>query len=269
MKKINLCGYGLTDLENLMTQMGQKNFTGRQLFKWIYNLNIHDFNTMTNLSLALRERLGRQYYFEAPKIRQIQKSSDGTEKFLFELADGALIESVLIPDHDRKTACVSTQVGCPLGCRFCATGLMGFDRHLTPGEIVGQLISLRKAHGKDAFNKLVFMGMGEPLLNYDNLLKSIEIISSEIGLSLSAKKMTVSTIGVIPQIYALADSGLKVNLAVSIHAADNAQRAVLMPSAKAFPIEKIMDACRYFTTRRKKRVTFESVSYTHLRAHET
>jgi len=262
MEKKNLLGASLADLENLMLELGEKEYKGRQLFKWFYDLLESDFEQMTDLSQKLRKKLAEGFVFRGLEAADIAVSSDGTEKFLFRLDDGKLIETVLIPDGAKKrTVCISSQAGCPLGCLFCATGLMGFGRDLTTGEIIGQLIFLRKRYGEDAFRNMVFMGMGEPLLNYANVVAAIEIISSGMGLGVSAKKITVSTVGITPQIYALTDSGLKVNLAISLHAADDAKRQKIMPVAKKYNLEKLIKAAKYFAEQRKKRMTFEYILF--------
>jgi len=261
MDKTNLLGNTIGDLEQLMLSLGEQRFKGRQLFKWLYNLQQYDFGEMTDLSLGLRKKLSGQYFFSGLEAEEIKQSSDGTEKFLFRLEDGAFIESVLIPDGDKRTICISSQAGCALGCRYCATGKIGFGRDLSAGEIIGQLLYLRERDGMDAFRNIVLMGMGEPLLNYDNVKKSIEIISSEIGLSLSAKKITVSTAGIVPGIYRLADSDLKVNLAISLNAATDDKRAKLMPVARKYNLKELMEAARYFAQKRKKRITFEYIIF--------
>jgi 23S rRNA (adenine2503-C2)-methyltransferase len=261
MDKTNLLGYTASELEGLVQKLGEQKFKGRQLFKWLYNRLQPDFGLMTDLSLNLRRKLIQDYVFRGLNVGEISRSRDGTEKFLFRLDDQSLVESVLIPDRQKKTVCVSTQVGCPVGCSFCASGLMGFTRNLTAGEIVGQLMSIRQRDGVEAFQNVVFMGMGEPLLNYQNLVRSIGIISSEIGLSLSAKRLTVSTVGIIPGIYALADSGLKVNLAISLHAATGKKREKLVPLNKSCPLDKLVAAAAYFARKRKKRVTFEYILF--------
>jgi 23S rRNA (adenine2503-C2)-methyltransferase len=244
-----------------LQELGEKKFKGRQLFKWLYHLNEYDFEKMTDLSRPLRQRLVENYYFDGLKIEKIRTSADGTEKFLFALEDGNYIETVLIPDKGKNTVCLSSQAGCALGCRFCATGLIGFKRNLTVGEIVGQLLFLRQKYGPDAFQKIVFMGMGEPLLNYDNMVEAIRIISSEIGLAHSAKKISVSTVGIVPEIYKLADSDLKVNLAVSLHAASDEKRKEIIPVAKKFDLKTLMEAVRYFAEKKGKRVTFEYIIF--------
>ena len=259
--KTNLLGYTIPDLENLASRLGEKRFKGRQLFKWLYHMAETDFNRMTDLSKNLRQRLSEEFAFKGLDLEKVSQSSDGTEKFLFRLSDGKLVESVVIPDDGKRTVCVSSQVGCPLGCKFCATGLMGYGRDLSIGEIIGQLMFMKDRYDVNAFENIVFMGMGEPLLNYENMVGAIEIISSEIGLSLSAKRITVSTVGIVPQIYILADSGLKVNLAISLHAGTDGKRRKLMPVAKSYDLAALMEAANYFAKKRKKRVTFEYILF--------
>jgi len=261
MDKKNLLGASLADLEELMLELGEKQYKGRQLYKWFYYLLESDFEQMTDLSRKLRKKLAENYVFRGLEAADIAVSSDGTEKFLFRLDDGKLIESVLIPEGASRTVCISSQAGCALKCAFCATGLMGFGRDLSAGEIVGQLLFLRKRYGEDAFRNIVFMGMGEPLLNYGNLIKSIEIITSDPGLSVSAKKVTVSTVGISPQIYALSDSGLKVNLAISLHAADDNKRQKIMPVARKYELGKLMKAAAYFARESRKKITFEYILF--------
>jgi 23S rRNA (adenine2503-C2)-methyltransferase len=261
MEKINLLGSTIGELENLMLALGEPKYRGRQLFKWFYCLRQSDFKKMSDLPQRVQQKLAKGYIFIGLSVAKKSQSIDGTQKFLFTLHDGKYIETVLIPDKDKATVCVSSQIGCPLTCGFCATGQMGFMRNLTAGEIIGQLLYLRDLYGDNAFENIVFMGMGEPLLNHDNMIFSIRIISSEIGLSLSAKKITVSTIGIIPQIYKLADSGLKVNLAISLHAATDDKRLCLMPKIKAYPLRDLMEAAKYFARARKRRVTFEYILF--------
>ncbi|RME21344.1 MAG: 23S rRNA (adenine(2503)-C(2))-methyltransferase RlmN, partial [Candidatus Zixiibacteriota bacterium] len=215
----NLLGKSIAELEQVFVGLGQKPYHGRQLFKWLYRTRQYDFSLMTDLTKDLRSTLAERFAFALPEIATEQTSADGTRKFLFRLADGNPVETVLIPDGDRKTVCISSQSGCALGCRFCATGTMGLLRHLTAGEIIGQLIVLRDRFGERAFSNVVFMGMGEPLQNFRPLLTALEIMSDPLGLQIAAKKITVSTSGITPKIRKLADSGLKPRLALSLHAA--------------------------------------------------
>ncbi len=261
MRKTNLLGFTLADLESLLVEMGEKKYKGRQIFKWLYGSLRYDFNLMTDLTKELREKLDAKYTFVGLQPEKVSKSRDGTEKILFRLNDNKFIETVLISDGIKRTICVSTQVGCPIKCSFCATGLMGFKRNLTLGEILGQLLYAREQYGVDAFRNIVFMGMGEPLLNYDNLVQSIKIISSSIGFSLSARKVTISTVGIVPKIYTLADSGLKVNLAISLHAATDKKRRRVLSIPTKYNLHSLMAAAACFARKRKKRVTFEYILF--------
>ncbi len=261
MSKINLLGFTLADLESLLVGMGEKKYKGRQIFKWLYGSLQYDFNQMTDLTKELRDKLDTKYTFIGLKPEKISKSRDGTEKILFRLNDNKFIETVLISDGNKRTICVSTQVGCPIKCSFCATGLMGFKRNLTLGEILGQLLYAREQYGENTFRNIVFMGMGEPLLNYDNLVQSIKIISSSFGFSLSARKVTISTVGIVPKIYSLADSGLKANLAISLHAATDKKRRQILSIPSKYNLKALMEAAACFARKRKKRVTFEYILF--------
>ena len=263
MLKQNLMGLTRPQLEQLMLSLGAKAFHGRQLYKWLYNTRQYDFELMTDLKRDLRAVLADRYDIRGLEVAHRQVSIDGTEKFLFRLDDGQPVESVLIPDDNRgsRTVCISSQAGCALACRFCATGTMGLLRDLTVGEIVGQLVYLRESQGEDCFSHVVFMGMGEPLNNYANLLESLRIMTDTLGLGLGAKKITVSTSGVTPKIRKLADTGLKVKLALSLHAATQDKREQLMPIARTFALDKLMDAVRYYAETVGSRVTFEYILF--------
>ena len=261
MSKQNLMGFTLTQLQHLMVGMGEKPFKGKQLFKWLYNSRQYDLNLMTDLRQELRKRLSKSYDFEQLKLEYHAKSADGTEKFLFRLADGRPVETVMIPDEDRSTLCVSSQSGCALACRFCATGTLGLLRNLTIGEIIGQLLFIRERCGDEAFGNVVFMGMGEPLNNYENVLEAIAIMHDPLGMKISAKKITISTSGITPKIRKLADTGSKARLALSLHAATQEKRARIMPVAQTFSLEKLMEAVRYYTLTTGQRVTFEYILF--------
>lgn len=263
MSKENLLGRTLPELQKLLVGLGEKPYRGRQLFKWLYGTRQYDFNLMTDFSRKLREELTLKYTFEGLRLQEKVKSADETEKFLFRLEDEQQIESVLIPNDEkgRNTVCVSTQAGCAMACRFCATGKNGLARNLTVGEILGQLIFIRELHGNAAFTNIVFMGMGEPLNNFDNLVKAIEIITDSAGLGLAAKKITVSTVGIVPRIYKLADLGLKVRLALSLNAAIQAKRLEIMPIAETYPLDELAKAACYYTQKTGFRVTFEYVLF--------
>ncbi|UCG62130.1 MAG: 23S rRNA (adenine(2503)-C(2))-methyltransferase RlmN [Candidatus Zixiibacteriota bacterium] len=262
MPKTNLLGFTAAQLEGLMLSLGERAFHGRQLFKWFYKLRQYDFSRITDLSRDLRTRLAEGYDFRGLTSEHTMLSQDGTRKFLFRLDDGLAIESVLIPEEvGRKTVCISSQVGCPLGCAFCATGKMGGGRNLTVGEIVGQLIFLRDQYGEDAFTNIVLMGMGEPLLNFDNVIEAVKIISAGDGLSVAAKKVTISTAGIIPVIRRLADMKLKVRLAVSLNAALQEKRLRIMPLAKKYPLGQLAEVLKYYTDVTRFRVTFEYILF--------
>jgi 23S rRNA (adenine2503-C2)-methyltransferase len=262
MTKTNLLGYTRNELEALFARLGQKPYRGRQLYKWLYSTRQHDFALMTDLSKDLRAALEADYTIEMLELDHRVKSVDGTEKFLFRLHDGHPLETVLIPDDNRpgkSTVCISSQAGCALACKFCATGTMGLLRDLTVGEIVGQLVYLRELYGNDAFTNVVMMGMGEPLNNYSNVVEAIRIMTDTLGLGLGSKRITLSTSGVTPKIRRLADSGLKVRLALSLHAATQEKRARIMPVAETFKLDKLMEAVKYYAATTGDRVTFEYI----------
>jgi len=261
--KTNLCGLGRAEIETAMADLDLPAFRGRQIYKWIYKNRVFDFEQMTDLKKEIRTRLPNHFRVSLPEIALHQKSSDGTEKFLFQLSDGRAVESVLIPDDNsgRMTLCISSQCGCALGCLFCATGQIGFERNLETGEIVGQLLAVREKYGDGAFDNVVFMGMGEPLLNFDNVMATIEIMTDSVGLMIGAKRITISTVGIIPGIRRLAETGSKVNLAVSLNAPNDKLRRELMPVTKAHPLDKLMKAVREWTDVRKRRVTFEYILF--------
>lgn len=247
----------------MLVSFGEKPYRGRQLFKWLYNTRQYEFDLMTDFSKKLREQLTEGYKFEGLHLAHEARSADETEKYVFRLEDGLLIESVLIPndEKERSTVCISSQAGCAMDCRFCATGRDGFKRNLTVGEILGQLIYIRELYGTAAFSNIVFMGMGEPLKNYDNVVNAVRIITDSLGMGLGAKKITISTVGVIPHIIKLADSGLKTRLALSLSAATQEKRLKIMPIAKTYPLDKLVEAVRYYTEKTKTRITFEYVLF--------
>jgi len=261
MKKINLKNLWLDELEDFLEKLGEKKYKAKQLAKWIYNKGVSDFEQMTNLSRELRGRLSEVACIHKLKLvkRQISKI-DRTEKFLFGLFDGKRIETVLMREKGRTTLCISTQVGCALNCIFCATGRMGLQRNLSAGEIVDQIICAKEyLKENEKITNLVIMGMGEPLLNYENTVKAIRIIRSEFGLSISARRITLSTAGIVPNIYRLADQGLKIKLALSLNAPDDELRKKLMPITKKYPLSEVLQALKYYAKINDTRVTFEYV----------
>jgi len=261
MEKINLKGLWLEELEELLGKSGEKKYKSRQIAKWIYNKGVRSFEQMTDISRELRRKLSEIAYIDRLQLVKKKTSQiDKTEKFLFKLFDGKNIETVLMRDKERVTVCVSTQVGCALHCIFCATGKMGYERNLSAGEIVDQIICVKEhLEENEKITNVVIMGMGEPLLNYDNTIKAIKIIRSELGLSISAKKITLSTAGIVPGIYRLAEEGLKIKLALSLNAPSDGLRKKLMPVAKKYPLLKILEALKYYARINDVRITFEYI----------
>ncbi len=252
------------DLEAFFLQNGQPKFRAKQVLEWIWVKSSTSFDGMTNLSLKTRELLSESYEFYTLDIHKEQKSSDGTVKSAFKLHDGNLVEGVLIPQEDRMTACVSSQVGCSLTCKFCATGYMDRVRNLQPYEIYDQVVSIHKqalANFGKPLSNIVYMGMGEPLLNYVNVLKSIEYITSPEGLNMSPKRITVSTAGVAKMIKKLADDAVKFNLALSLHAADDEKRNQIMPINESNTLAVLKEALTYFYLNTKNKITLEYILF--------
>ncbi len=260
LRKINIFGLSLQGMEELMARHGEKPYRGRQLFQWVYQKGAVDFEVMSTFNRQLRDQFAAHYKIELPEIVREQKDPyDGTRKFLVKMRDGASIEMVLIPIRGRLTLCLSSQVGCTIGCKFCATGLLGFKRNLTPAEIIGQFVLAKNLTGDLELQNVVMMGMGEPLLNLDNVIDSIETISSECGLGFSARRFTISTVGLIREIRQLTEYKLKSGLALSLHAPNQALRERLIPSAKDNPLDELIDACRAYVIQAGDRVTLEYI----------
>lgn len=251
--------------EQLIAQLealGEKSFRAKQIYEWLWQKSAIDFDEMTNLSKELREKLKLYFIIQNITAYKVQKSNDGTIKSAFQLHDKHIIEGVLIPTEDRATACVSSQVGCSLTCSFCATGFLKRERNLTAAEIYDQVVLINQQANESVgrnLSNIVFMGMGEPLLNYSNVLGAIEKITSEEGLNMSAKRITVSTAGIAKMIKKLGDDEVKFNLAVSLHAADDAKRDTIMPINEQNNIEVIIEALNYFQTKCKGELTFEYI----------
>jgi len=255
-EKINIKGLWIEDLEKLLGELGEKRYKANQLALWMYDKRITDFSQMTDLSKNLRDKLSGIAYIDSIKLIQSQTSKiDFSEKFLFELKDGNGIETVLMWEKNRVTICVSTQAGCPLGCSFCATGKMGFKRNLTSSEIVDQIIAL-KDH---KITHVVLMGMGEPLLNYESVIKALRIMNSALGLSFAAKNITISTAGIPDMIKKLADETRRIKLAISLNAPTDEKRDQLMPINKKHPLKDLLEAVKDYTKKKKGRITFEYV----------
>ena len=247
-------------LEAALETRGHKRFHARQIFRWIYKHGVTDIEAMTDLSRDLRATLAAEFTLGTPAVAQRETSVDGTEKFLLRLADGAHIESVFIPDTPAMTFCVSTQVGCAMACAFCLTGKMGLVRNLTAGEIAGQVRVLAGALSlRDKKFNIVLMGMGEPLHNYDETMRALRILADEHGFDMSARRITLSSVGLLPALERLATEDVMPNLAISLHAPTDLQRGELVPLNKKYGVADIIAACQRFPLNRRSRITFEYV----------
>lgn len=245
------------ELAGRLASLGVPAFRARQIFAWVHKRLVTTFDAMTDLPAALREELDATFQLTTVESLDVATAPDGTAKYLFRLADGQTIETVYLPEASRATVCVSTMVGCPFGCVFCATGQGGFVRNLTAAEIVGQVYRLQAAHPERRITNIVYMGMGEPLANYDHVLRSVRLLIHPRGLDLAQRHITISTVGLVPGIERLADEGLQVNLAISLHAATQAARAKLVPIAKKYDLDSLMAATRAYVRRTGRKVTFE------------
>lgn len=249
-------------LQDFFVSKGEKAFRGKQVYEWLWSKSAHDFNDMTNVSKEIREMLEQNFVINHTQIHQMQKSQDGTIKNAVQLFDELIVESVLIPTNSRTTACVSSQVGCSLDCNFCATARLKRMRNLNPDEIYDQVVTIdrqsRENHNRPLSN-IVFMGMGEPLMNYNNVMKAIDKITSDEGLGMSPKRITVSTSGISKMIKKMADDGVKFKLAVSLHSAIEEIRNQIMPFTKNFPLTELREALQYWYSKTKSKVTYEYV----------
>jgi 23S rRNA (adenine2503-C2)-methyltransferase len=249
-----------------MAELGEKPFRAKQIIEWVFKKRVETLEAMTNLSKPVMEMLKERYALRSMSLAKIEGSEDTTRKFLFKLHDGRFIETVLIPASvsfdgersDRRTLCVSSQVGCAYDCKFCASGLAGFTRNLTAGEIVEQIIQVEK-HAAVRVDNLVFMGMGEPLANLSNVLRAIEVLNAGWGVNIGARHITVSTSGLAPQIKKLADFPLQLRLAISLHGASDAVRNRIMPVNSKYPLAELAEALNYWRERKKQRLTFEFI----------
>ncbi|OAG27515.1 23S rRNA (adenine(2503)-C(2))-methyltransferase RlmN [Thermodesulfatator autotrophicus] len=258
----NLRDLTCEELEALFKQRGLQTYRGRQVFKWLAQPGIYSFDQMTDLPKALRQELGEEFSIFLPEIVKEEVSSDGTRKLVLRLEDKELIESVIIPEADHFTLCVSSQVGCAMGCTFCLTARMGLRRNLKPHEITAQVLRAREVLIREGLSEekklrnIVFMGMGEPLANYDNVLTSLHILLDQRGFNFSRRRVTVSTVGLIPQMEKLGRD-ITVKLAISLHAADEEKRSQLMPINKRYPLKELIPACRRYLLPKGWRITFE------------
>jgi 23S rRNA (adenine2503-C2)-methyltransferase len=258
--RIDIAETELHELEQALADLGHPRFHGRQIFQWVHTRGVTDFALMSDLGRDLRAQLALQCRVSTPVVERLERSKDGTTKLLLRLADGKHIESVYIPDTPAQTFCISTQVGCAMKCAFCLTGKMGLDRNLTAGEIAGQVRVLARELGMlDTRFNMVLMGMGEPLHNYDATMKALRILADEHGFGMSGRRMTLSTVGVLPALERLATEPLMPNLAISLHSTTEEQRDLLVPINRKYGLKEVLDACRRFPLKRRERITFEYV----------
>lgn len=252
----NIKDYNLEELKEELIALGEKKYRAEQIFQWLYIDKVKEFDDMTNLSIELRNKLKENFCICNYKILKKQESSDGTKKYLFDVLDGNAIETVLMQYHHGKTICVSSQIGCKMGCKFCASTGIQFVRNLSAGEIVEQIIAVEQDIGEKISN-IVFMGIGEPFDNYDNVMKAVRIINHPKGLNIGARHISISTSGLVPRIYDFANEELQCTLSISLHATSNEKRNSMMPVNTRYPIEELMKACRDYIAKTNKRISFE------------
>ncbi|OGP55508.1 MAG: 23S rRNA (adenine(2503)-C(2))-methyltransferase [Deltaproteobacteria bacterium RBG_13_52_11] len=257
---VNLKDLSLEELEALIAGLGKERYRARQIMKWLYGRGASSFEEMTDLAKELRAELVRTARISSLESLTIERSGDGTRKYLFGLEDGNQVETVLIPDEGRLTLCISTQAGCAMGCRFCLTGAGGFARDLTSGEILDQIVVVTRGLGPDErISNCVLMGMGEPLANYDSVTKALGIMASDLGFGLSRRRITLSTVGLIPQMKRLVAERVPCRLAISLNASTQKVRSYLMPIGSRYPLSALLAACRALPLPPRERITFEYV----------
>lgn len=254
----NIKNYTLDELKEEFKNLEEKSYRAEQVYEWIYKKKVNSFDDMTNLSIDLRDKLKNNFSFGTFNIVRKLESVDGTKKYLFDINDGSgsLIESVLMQYHHGYTICVSSQIGCRMGCKFCASTGIKFERGLEAGEVIEQLLATEKDSGITISN-IVFMGIGEPLDNYENVMKAIKILNHPKSLNIGARHISISTSGLVPEIYRLADEKMQCTLSISLHASNNDTRSSMMPINKKYPIEELMKACKYYIEKTNKRISFE------------
>lgn len=254
---IDIKSLNMEELEQEILRLGEKKFRAKQLYEWMHVRLARGFHEMTNLSIELREKCGERYTYTSLRAVQVQESAiDGTKKFLFELADGNVVESVWMKYKFGNSVCISSQVGCRMGCRFCASTLDGLERNLTASEMLDQIYEITRLTG-ERVSHVVVMGTGEPMDNYENLLKFIALLTDENGLHISQRNLTVSTCGIVPGMRQLAEEKLQITLALSLHAATDEKRRKLMPIANQYSLKELMETCRYYFQQTGRRITFE------------
>ncbi|MCI7739752.1 MAG: 23S rRNA (adenine(2503)-C(2))-methyltransferase RlmN [Clostridiales bacterium] len=259
MKELELDIKSMTmpQLKAVMEELGEKPFRAKQLYEWFHQKRVWNYEEMTNLSKGLREQLSVKYPLKPIEVVQVQTSKiDGTQKYLFRLGDGNVIESVLMKYKHGNSVCISSQVGCRMGCRFCASTLDGLTRNLLPSEMLEQIYRIQEISGERVSN-IVIMGTGEPMDNYDNVVQFLHMVSDELGICISQRNITVSTCGLVPRIRQLAEEQLQITLALSLHAPNDEKRQELMPIARKYTLEEVLDACRYYFEKTGRRLTFE------------
>ncbi len=259
-QKVDLKNLSPPELEDFISSFGKERYRNIQVLRWLYKKGVHSIDEMTNLSKTFRQDLNKISFISTLHSLHVEQAKDGTKKFLFQLEDGNRIESVLIPDKKRLTLCLSTQVGCALGCRFCLTGKMGWKRDLMVSEILNQILAVRETlTDKTSITNIVLMGMGEPLANYKNTMKAIELMTNPEAFKFSSRRVTLSTVGLLPGLEQLAIEKISFQLAISLNASDDETRSHLMPINRRYPLKKVLEVCRKFLMRPRTRITFEYV----------
>lgn len=252
----NIKDYNMDELKEELKNIGEKPFRAEQIFKWLYETRVSTFDEMTNLSLELREKLKENYEIKQFKILKKQVATDGTKKYLFDVLDGNAIETVLMEYHHGFSLCVSSQIGCKMGCKFCASTGIPFVRNLSTGEIIEQIMAVERDENIRISN-IVFMGIGEPLDNYDNVVKAIKIINNPKGLNIGARHISISTSGLVPKIYKLAEENIQCTLSISLHATTDEKRSEMMPVNNAYNIKELLQACKDYIEKTHRRISFE------------
>jgi len=259
-EKVDLKNLSPSELETFLNRFGKERYRSVQILRWLYKKGAHSFEEMTNLSKNFRQELSQASNMSNLQPLLVEQSRDGTNKFLFQLEDGNRIESVLIPDKKRLTLCISTQVGCAMGCQFCLTGKMGLIRNLAVAEIINQILAVRETlNERTPLTNIVLMGMGEPLANYENVLKAIQLMTHPEAFKFSSRRVTLSTVGLIPEMEQLAKEKFRFRLALSLNASDDETRNHLMPVNRYHPLEKVLEICRNLPLQPRARITFEYV----------
>jgi 23S rRNA (adenine2503-C2)-methyltransferase len=259
-EKVDLKNLTPSELEGFIASFGKERYRSPQILRWLYQKGVQSIDEMTNLSKTFRRELNKTSFISILHLLRVEQAKDGTKKFLFQLENGNRIESVLIPDKARLTLCLSTQVGCALGCRFCLTGKMGWKRDLMPSEILNQILSVRETlKGKTSITNIVLMGMGEPLSNYINTIKAIKLMAHPDAFKFSSRRITLSTVGLLPELEQLSQEKISFRLAISLNAPDEEIRSLLMPINRRYPLKKVLETCRHFYLRPRTRITFEYV----------